>query len=227
MIFSEFIDAIKTKLQDQAEELKRGEIETTTVSALPQFSNDRPREQIFDITGDDGFDYDLPSDWIPGYSLIKSVEYPAGERIPTYLEDEDWIIYETASSRKLRLVNHTPGASETVRIRYTTIYLRSTVDNIPAHEQDAFANLAASLCCGLLAGRYAQLGDSTIDADAVDYQSKTSDWAQRAKELMKAYKNFIGAGDGREVKAASAVKDLDLNASNGSGRLTHPQRPLR
>lgn len=218
----ELITEIKTKLQDQASELSASELQNTTVSALAQFSKDRPREIVFDIIGDDSYDYDLPSDWVPGFSVIKDVEYPAGERIPTMLEDEDWEIYKTTSTRKLRLFHHTPSASETVRIKYTTIYLNTTIDNIPAHETDAFSNLAAALCCGLLSRHYGQLGDPDIIADAVDYQNKSAEWSQRGKELMKLYNDYLGKQKG--VAAASGIKDLDLDSSNKQDRLTHPQR---
>lgn len=220
----ELINEIKSKLQDLVEDISRSDLETTAITALAQFSKDRPRRQVFDITGDGGYDYDLPSDWIPGFSQIKCVEYPAGDRIPLYLEDGDWGIYETTSTRKLRLLNHTPSAAETVRIGYTTVYLKSTVDQIEAHETDAFANLAASLCCGVLARRYGFTTDPTISADAVNYGGKGGEWARRAKELRALYNKFITGSESGKPAASSCTGDWDTRPSWGGDHLLHPRK---
>lgn len=222
MTLSNFLSEINTKIQDIANILDNNDKKTIAISALQQFSKDRPYIKIADIDGDGGYDYDLPADWIPEFSVIRQVEYPEGERVPVILESESWNIYRTTSTRKLRLYSATPQSGETVRIEYTTIYSQSTIGSIPAHEQDAFSNLAASLCCATIGRYYAENTDPSIDADSVDYAGMPATWAERAKELMTLYRNFVGKKNNGPA-AASGVADLDLGSSRNRDRLTHPQ----
>jgi hypothetical protein len=150
--------------------------------------------------------------WQLKVSQISCIEYPVGERIPTYLESEDWLIYDSGSGKDtLRLLSSTPSTSETIRITFILPYLQDTIDELPANKKDVFVLLASSLCCSALARHYTQVSDPTIDADAVDYGVKSQEYANRAKELMDQYSKFMGADE--DVPAASATKDWDVTPS--------------
>ena len=97
------------------------------------------------------------------------------------------------------------------------------MNTIPAIDEDAVANLAASLCSGALASAYAQTSDSTITAEAVDHKSKSQEFSSRAKVQKQTYLNHIGLKEG-DVAPASAVKDLDVDYPWGGDRLTHPKK---
>ncbi len=222
MTLAEIRNQIKLKVQDQAGILADSDIEAIIAAALPQFSKDRPRVRVVDIAGDGGYEYDLPLDWLPGFSAIKTVEYPADEREPVYLEDDDWVVYQTPDGLKLRFLGDTPAAGLTARITYTTLYQGSVIGNIPAHEWDAFINLAASECCGVLARYYSGTQAGGLEADSVDFKTKGKEFADRAEELKQLYLGFLGQ-DGK-VTAASGVKDWDVNYPWGGDRLSHPRR---
>ena len=216
----EVIEEIKVKVKDNAAVLDRGDLESITIGALTQFSKDKPREVVADIDGDGGYDYDLPSTWSAGFSQIKAVEYPAGERVPLVLDSDRYDIYKTAVATKLRFVADTPQSGETVRLTFTTVYLKSTIDQIPAHLQDPFCTLAASLCCGVISRHYSGTQGSAIRTDAVDFQSKGKEFSDRARELLGQYNNAVGKKGGTAA-AASGVKNFDRGSSLKTSRLTH------
>ena len=74
--------------------------ELSLQEAIKVYSRHRPRIIIKDITGAATYDYAIATNltsWVKGFSFIKSLEYPADERIPIYLDegaDEDFFIYE-------------------------------------------------------------------------------------------------------------------------------------
>jgi hypothetical protein len=210
-------------IQDDAGILSSTEIDDFILESLSYYSKDAPYLKVADIAGDGGYQYDLPNDWQEGFSYIVKVEYPAGKQVPLLLEPGDYTVYKTPTGLKLHFYSLSPLATETIRITYTTLYTQSTIDSIPAQDQDAFCLLAAALCCGAIARRYAQTSDSTIDADSVNYRSKSDEYARRAKELGLRYSNFMGKKEGTP-SAASGTKDWDTDYSWGGDFLTHPRR---
>lgn len=222
MALSDFRDKTKLKTQNGTLVLSDTDVDSIVVAALAQFSKDCPYIKVSDISGDGGYDYSLPTTWQDGFSVIKKLEYPAGEREPVYMEPENWIIYNNGSSKKLRLLNHTPTASETIRLTYTIAFLETTIDNIPVSYQDAFCNLAASICCEAIANYYTQSSDSTVDIDSVDYLSKSNDWGSRAKRLRKLYEIFLSSQEG--LQAVSVTGDWDNKPSWGDDHLLHSRK---
>ncbi len=213
----------KNILRDAAERLSEDEIFDIALEALNQFSRDYPSERVADIAGDGGYAYDLPSDWVSGFSQVPKVEYPQGNRPPTYLESADFRIYKNTSTEQLYFDSHTPGASETIRITYTTLWLEGTVSSIPPNMVDALAILTAANCCNTLARVYAQSVDASLEADVIDHQGKSDVYAQRSRDLMKRYNAFVGK-TGSGPKAASGQADWDVNYPWGGDRLTHPRK---
>ncbi len=210
-------------IQDDAGILSNTEIDDFILEALSYYSKDAPYIKVADIAGDGGYQYDLPNDWQEGFSYIVKVEYPASKQIPLILEPGDYSIYKSPSGLKLHFYTLVPLATETIRTTYTTLYTESIIDSVPAQDQDAFCLLSAALCCGAIARRYAQTSDSTIDADSVNYRSKSDEYARRGKELAQRYSNFMGKKDG-QVAAAGGTKDWDTAYSWGGDFLTHPSR---
>jgi hypothetical protein len=214
---------VKRVIRDEAEILSLNDIDSFILEALNYFSKDYPQVKAADIAGDGSYQYDVPSDWVDEISQLKSVEYPAGERPPVYLEpDNDYLIYKSTSGEKLLLVNHTPATGETLRLTYTIPYVEDTIDNIPAPKQDGLVLLTGVLCCEALARHYAQSQDSSIDADVADHQNRSNIYAQRAKELQKRYNDFMGKQKG--PGAASGTREWDVNYPWGGDHLTHPRR---
>jgi hypothetical protein len=176
--------------------------------------------------GKSGYDYHLPVDWEEGFSAAQQVEYPAGEQQPAILDDNDWMLYQTADKKVLRFLADEPLATETIRFTYTVRHaVTAGASSIPAADQDAVINLAGALCCYALSRKYAQTSEPTIAADSVNYGSKSGEYAKRGKELEGLYKAHIApaAADGG-LTAASVTGDWDSDAGWGTDRVTHPRR---
>lgn len=190
-------------------------------AALERYSKHRPKVDVVDITGDGTHDYATPTGWIDEFSSIVSVEYPVGDVPESLLDADDYKIYQTTSAKKVRLINDAPPATETFRVSFT---VPRTATTVPSGDVDAVAKLAASFCLEELANAFAQTGDSTIGADVVNYHSKSSEFAARAKRLMQLYKEHMGLKDGDTAPAAAVIRDFDQKYPGGLDRLTHPRR---
>ncbi len=190
-------------------------------AALNIFSKHRPDVKVLDIVGNGTHDYSIPAGWIDEFSSIVSIEYPIGNVPETFLEKDEYGIYQAPTGKKIRMKNNTPSASQSFRVAFMVLRTEATV---PQGDEDAFCSLAASLCLEQLANAYAQTSDSTITADAVNYRTKSSEFAARAKRLMAIYKEYIGIKEDDSTPAASAVVDIDIGYPGGSDRLTHPRR---
>jgi hypothetical protein len=108
-------------------------------AALQRYSKDRPDIQTDDVSGDGGKYYALTTalfaSWIEDFSRVLIVEYPAAtiasDETPILLDPVDWQDDYFADisgtlTRHLFFPNHSPGASETMRISYTVPYTWST-----------------------------------------------------------------------------------------------------
>ena len=213
---------VKSQVKDDAGKLTNPEDYDRNISAaLGKYSRHRPDHKVVDVAGNGTHAYDLPAGWVTEFSIIKSVEFPIGDVPASFLEKDEYEVYETPVGRKLRLLNYAPAATDSFRVKFTTLRTSSTV---PDGDIDAFTWLAVSLCCEELANAYAQSGDSTLAADSVDYKDKSYRFAQRAKRLMQLYKEHLGLKDDDSVPAAASVADLDIGYPGGGDRLTHPRR---
>ena len=180
---------VDSLIQSDETGLSTGEKDGYINQAVGLYSYDRPLIKVVDVAGGGSFDLDLPPDFVEGFSVIRSVEYPAGERRPHLLGPGDYTIYKTALTSKLRLLNHTPRAGETVRITYTT---KHKVETVPDSDLDAVCHLAGSLALRALAARFAKTSEPTISADAINYRSKAQEYSQLAQRLLDLYREEIG-----------------------------------
>jgi len=189
-------------------------------AALTVFSRHKPDIKAVDVTGNGTHDYSLPTGWIDEFSIIKSIEYPVDNVPEDFLDDDDYKIYQTTTVKKVRLLTYSPPATASFRVTFTIPRLITT---IPDNDIDAFAILAAALCLEELANAYTQTSDSTIAVDSVNWRTKGYEFAQRAKQMMKLYKEHMGIREDDVTPAASAVTDLEINYPGGQDRLTHPR----
>jgi hypothetical protein len=60
--------------------------------------------------------------------------------------------------------------------------------------------------------------------DSINYQEKSNTYAQRAKELYQRFADGIGKQAKDGTKAASAIRDWDVDYPWGDDRLTHSRR---
>ena len=78
------------------------------------YDKDRPYMKKKEYTGTGAaFEFAMPTDWVEGFSMITTVEYPSGEQRQEYMPDEDWeLTLQTDGTRKIRFLEDTPSTSE-------------------------------------------------------------------------------------------------------------------
>lgn len=204
---------------------------SAVAEAVATFNRHRPQRLVADIAGSDVYDLSLPADWVEGFSEVLAVEYPAGEREPLFLDPETYLLYDNASTVKLRLLEYTPQAGETVRLTYTIPHVvDADSSTIAAGDEDALSNLAAAAVCEWLSSYYSQTTSSSLLTDAVDHKSQATEYALRAKRFRMLGLEHLGVSEGKggggsaSVQAAGVQRDYDMPSYQTLVRLTHPQR---
>ena len=194
-------------------------------AALTRYSKDRPLVSFADYAGDSKtFDFPLPEEWDDSLSFIREVEYPQGERKPSFLRRSAWVIYAKGTpAARFRLMHFVPQMGHTLRLFYT---IKHTADDertsVPENDLAAVAWLAAAEGCHLLARRFAQSSNPTIAADSVDYQSKSGEYTRLGRELERKYQNHLGRKEGEVAGPAGASLDWDALLSMACGEyFTH------
>jgi hypothetical protein len=196
--------------------------------AMKDHSKHRPVIVPEDEDGTGSFDYpiSLLAAWSEGFSDIREIEYPveAALRTPNVLEADAWQIYEKPDGKTIRFLTATPSATEKFRVTYTALHTCTDVAcTIAAADDEAVQMLAAAYFCDMLSTYFANMQDSTIQADVVDHKSKSRDYAARAKQYRSLYTNYMDLKDGDTTSPATAVTDLDEKYPGGVERLTHPR----
>lgn len=210
------IDLVKGKVKDDSLRLTdTDDYQPAIDGALERYSRHKPKVLVVDVTADLEPGLPLPAAWVEEFSTLKQVEYPVGQQPPSLLDGADWYLYRAPQGWRLYLVGEQPAFGNTVRLTFTT--LRNAGD-IPAGDLDAVTYLAAAACLETLASLFVQTSDPTIQADVVNYRTKSGEAAARAKRLRQLYNEHIGVDAEGGVAAAGAVASPNRPAS---GRLTH------
>jgi hypothetical protein len=190
-------------------------------AAIERYSRDKPEEITVSVSGDGGKYYAISTSlvsWSDGFSQVLAIEYPAptvaSDEDPIYLDPDDWDdSYYDGATRYLYLPNHSPAATEAMRVRYTAPYVATAnAYSTPPNDFYAISNLAAGLCAQSIANKYSRTSDSTISIDSVDHLSRAQEWSRRSQELIALYLNHMGLGDGMDggaIQAAGEFVDWD------------------
>lgn len=222
---SDFQTKFGQVLQDDAQHISTTERDAFIAEAVIVYSHDRPREIVSAIVGAGTYEYSLPDGWIEGFSVALGVEYPAGNQIPNFVDESQWLIYQGTAGKKLRFLGYEPTTAETINLKYTVLHTVDTsTSTVPDSDQDAVVNLAGALACYALARKYAQSLEPAIGADSVQHLSKSGEYAKRGKELEALYRKHIAPGEDKAPPAASVTGDWDSLAGWQDDRLTHPKR---
>ena len=231
-IFSDFIARLAVLLQDGGGKLAAADREDLVRHVLAQrYSKDRPREIVSDSNGNGTSDLALPSsgaeNFEEGFSILRQIEYPVGDVPPTLLEQDAWQLYRKPTGLVVRLNDAQPAAAETIRFTWTLRH-KSDGSTVFLSDFEAVCDYAGALAFDALAARYVQLGDSTIGADAVNYRTKSQEYASLASKLRKRYFEHMGIAEGSQGASAAgpaiAMGDLEQTMGSGVERMTHRKR---
>jgi len=220
---SDFNARVDTLLLDDAEWVSSSQIDSHVAAAARIYSLPRPYEKVDEFAGDGGYDYDLPSDWVQGFSRISQVEYPYDVQFPTIIPKEEWTIFlkivSSVQTYVLRFLDTKPAAADSVRVTYTLPHsIEADSSTVYQNDVEAVSHLATSLCLRAIASKMLQTSSPTIGADAVSYAAKSSAASTRAKEFYKSYLTALGLDDN---VAGTAMKEFDTGYVWGEEYLTH------
>ena len=184
------LDLAKAMVKDESGKLADPFDYNDSISAaLKRYSRSRPQTKVEDLAGNASHDLDLPASWTADFSTIVTLEYPIGSIPATILTGDAWQFYRTPSGTKIRLIYDKPAVSSAVRCEYTLLHDETT---LPVSDLEAVAALAASFCLRRLAAIYGQTSDSSIQADVVNYRSKSDEYRRLADSYEEVYNKALG-----------------------------------
>jgi hypothetical protein len=209
------------------------ELQSHIAAAVRQYSKDRPYEVVSDVDGNATSDVSLPSGFIDGFSQIRTVEYPIGDVPATIIDENEWVLYRTPTTYKLRfLVEVPPTAAASIRVTHTAYHTQGSDDKtaaastIPDADFEAVAALAASYAAYQIAQSYADGVDGQTDSAFVDGTGRNAAYVAGAKALRAVYDDALGMAPkaGGTSKHGQGFIDLDTPGPGYGDGLTHPRR---
>jgi hypothetical protein len=236
---TEYMAEIESKVSQDVEKIDIAGRRACLQEALDTYDRDRPYIVPIRVAGTGADTYALAaalgSWWVPGESGVQEIEYPVNEKPASFMDDEDWRIYndgtvQDGSTSKLVFLDQVPGASSyfVVHTRTPRIMDQVTAGNFP-DTSEAFmeiTTLAGSLLCDRLAAAFAQSSNAAISADVVEYHGKTDKYRTLGKALKEKYNSsvFGSIAGASEVQPAIIEKPIDTTNSLGGTYLFHRRR---
>lgn len=189
--------------------------------ALRSYSLARPRQVTVDLNPDGTNTLALPTGWVEGFSVIRSIETPTGANPPNYVDPRKWVLYNAPLGTSIRWLTDYPAAGTgTCRVTYTGLHrfgANSTDTTVPDIDFGAVCALSASLCATAISTGFAKSHEPLIAADSASYRTKSMEWASAAKNWWEVYQRHIAAGR----RPASSRANWDSRLSSGVAHLTH------
>lgn len=221
MTQAELAAMIDRLAEDSSGRLTPDDRTSALAAAVRRYSQDRPRVIVADLAIIDG-GLDLPGGWEQDSAAL-SLEHPIGQRPPSSLPNEAWYAYQGPGGDRIMFAQGWGGSdNDLARLTYTVGHVCDDNDcTLPDKHLEAVASWGAALLCEALASYYSGNSDSTIQADRVDYNNPSRNFAKRAEALRDRYFKEIGVDPRRNV-AAGAVATPVPRDSRGRLRLTHP-----
>lgn len=219
MALSDFQTLVNDLVRDDSGFISDAQRDLAIANAVARYSKDRPRRLVEDVASSGSTLLNLPAAWTEISNVI-SIEYPIGQTPPALLDNDAWDMYSTPSGQKIMLENSV-ASGNLLRVTFSAEHLvEVSNDTIKLSDRPAVCALAASYLLDQLAAKYAGVSESSIAADGVNFGSKSSEYAARARSLLKRYTDEFGIDTKRNQSASAVVSAKPVN-SLGRDRLTH------
>jgi hypothetical protein len=211
------------RLRDTAGKCTTPQKDAAIAEALKRYSLDYPAEAVAPIVGDGtAYTFALPTTFMAGWSSILAVEYPTGQQIPVYLDEDDYGLY--GNPPQLRFYSLILADGETALVTYSALHtVTDDADTVPIGQQELVAWLAAAICCRQLAAYYAQTMEPMMGADAAYWGARAQYYLTLAEKFEQAYTNE-GTMTEESLTAANVNRDMDVSLEYGLPRFYHPSR---
>ncbi|WP_341893879.1 hypothetical protein [Ferrovibrio terrae] len=190
--------------KDGGGEISTADLAQGIAAAVQRYSLDRPFRDVADVIAV-GTLLPLPEAYENDFSVVTQIEAPAGQIPPRTLSSESWYVTATPAGPEIRTQGEI-GAVGTARMRFTRRHvLNEDQDTIPIHDREAVACWAAALVLQGMASAKASDRQATIQADSVDHQAKSNDYAKRAAEMRQVYYTHLGIDPKRQAPASAVA----------------------
>jgi hypothetical protein len=193
MSLVEFQFLVQRLVRAPAELVTPDDVDRVLGSAVRQYSQDRPRTLVRDVTWlAAGYYGPVPAE-LGADSLVLEAEQPIGE-VPRRLRQ---VALAINPPEVLQLVcEDSLAAGAVLRLQFTAVHqLDAGVDTIPSEDRDAVGSWAAHLLCRELATHFSGERESSIGADGSNTDSRARNYSMRAKEYRAAYFGALGMAD--------------------------------
>jgi len=231
--YQDYVAELQSLIKDDPPKLTTtsgGDLDKILAKSVQDYSAHRPFTVKVKLQGNGSSEYLLStvfgSLWKHGYSSIKEIEYPIGNKPRKILDTSLYEIYDDGTAQdgsnlKLRFVNSQPSASAyfIVEISLEMDLPRAGVQNFPDTDEN-FSNitvLAAAYACQRLAAAYAQSSDATISADVVNYHDKSSRYQSLARQYLKQYYLAVFGAEEPEASVAAAMASKPIRPTDMEG----------
>lgn len=196
-------------------------IPAAIAAALARFSRDDPLVATQTFAGDGTtFTFDLTADTAAGYAIgwssVSRVEWPAGQRIPTYVDLHDWRV---DSAGQLTLLRDTPTSGQNVVVEHSRRYPQpgdsAATDLVP---DPLFEPVVGLACARLLRARAARMAqDSSVSVHGAFFNLDPAPLFDAARLLEEEYRTTVlgpaaGAVGDEGGPIGYAVSDFDVSA---------------
>jgi hypothetical protein len=201
--FQTLVDKM-VRAPDGVETIATTDRDTAIEAARLRYSADAERVLVVDVAwAAAGYLNALPAGWTEGSYLLEA-EYPIGEQPASVIPMG---IYMEPAAQKLVVEDALP-AGALVRVKFTAPHLlnggATPADTIPLVHREAVASYAAHLLCAQLAAHFSGQRETSVNADSAETESRSRNYATRAKEYRAAYYAGIGKADPRADKSGQA-----------------------
>lgn len=156
--------------------------------------------------------YTLPYFWFAGSSTTAVAQSAHGFVVDdyVYLLSSTWFSTDDARAATHRV---------SVRDDLNNFTAAALVTDIPLPDFYAISNLASSLCCRIIASKYASASDTTIGADSTAHSTRSAEYAARATDFRKLYRGHMGLDvEDRTVQGSAEFVDFDTKPAWPQGR---------
>jgi hypothetical protein len=218
-------------IQDQAGKLSTvGRVEAVQL-AVAEHSRIKPILRRRSLSGTGTYTLGTPTGWDDEFSSVESIEYPVGQRPPSYLDSDAWLLVSspTAPTRyQIQFQDVAPATAERINLAWTRPHVVTDAGStIPEGHYRAVATLGASYACLMLAGFYSQQGEPMISIDSQSPGSKARDYMALAKTLRGSYSRFFGLSESESganaTPAGGMFVPIEHNYQWGGDLMQHPR----
>jgi hypothetical protein len=208
--------------------------EVGIVPALNLYSIDQPRLVVVEQAGTGSPYLSLPSSgsgWVPGFSQVESIEYPARQNPPRVVDSQLWTTVRSVADvavEQVLLLGATPSSSEHVRITFSSSWPTPTddasVDQVDSIGFSAVCYLAASCCLQQLAAEASKSRMGSLPTSFADGAQRSKSLRDQAKEYRSVYDRFLGRTSSAGGESGPGPSSRPFDYDPGYNSMFHGRR---